>query len=357
VDYLDRPAPNWQSRVGLTVTTENKLDIKTRARLEIDTLHVRHEDGACGARMGVQQVVWGGADRLQVLDVIHPLDLRESYFGDWRTKRLPLAMLNLECDLTEQSLQMLLVPQTRFNRLPSPQGRFARPSVATQLAAQGTSIVQGDRPQEGKPSDWSGGAQWRTTFLEGDMTLNFYRGWQGDYRYRPQGSAHLEEAARFSMAGASYARPVGPLVVRLEGAHTRGLTGYVRGEANRLEPVPTRQNSYLLGVDYSAEPWFLSAQHFDRRQTAEQQLAMQSRQRITTLALRRSLMQDRLHLSAYAAFDHKHSATYGSLAVRYELHPQMLIKTTVEHFGGNSSSFGLFGKQSRWIVGVDYYWK
>jgi hypothetical protein len=357
VEYTGKLAPKWRTRTGLNLVTENKLDTQTFARLEVDTLYAHYEGETCGARIGVQQVVWGGADRLQVLDVIHPLDLRESYFGDWQRKRLPLAMLNLECDLAEQSLQLLLVPQSRFNRLPSNQGRFTQSGVGAKLAAQGVAVVQGDAPHAGNPSDWSGGVQWRTKAYEGDVTLNLFHGWQGEHLYRSDGAAYREEPARFNMVGASYTRPIGPLVFRVEGAHTRGIIGYVQDTVGRMEPVPTRQNSYLIGVDYSNEPWFFSAQLFDRKRTADQSLLGGTRQQMITLAVRHSLMQDRLHLTAYAARDTINSASYVSLTVRHEIRPQLLVSTSVERFSGNSESFGLFQKQSRIVVGFEYHWK
>jgi hypothetical protein len=124
-----------------------------------------------------------------------------------------------------------------------------------------------------------------------------------------------------------------------------------------MEPVPTRQNSYLIGVDYSNEPWFFSAQLFDRKRTADQSLLGGTRQQMITLAVRHSLMQDRLHLTAYAARDTINSASYVSLTVRHEIRPQLLVSTSVERFSGNSESFGLFQKQSRIVVGFEYHWK
>jgi len=83
--------------------------------------------------------------------------LRESYFGDWTNQRLPLAMLNTECVDAAQSLQVLLVPQTRFNRFPSPQECFAVPGVPDQLAAQGVPLQESAKPRAADPQDWSGG--------------------------------------------------------------------------------------------------------------------------------------------------------------------------------------------------------
>lgn len=357
LDAAGKPAPDWRTQARLSVVTERKLDRRPDSRIDVEALYAHYEGESCGTRIGVQQVVWGGADRLQVLDVVHPLDLRESYFGDWQRKRLPLAMVNVECGLGEQAIQLLLVPQIRFDRRPSALGRFALPGVASQLAARRATVVDGDKPSAGEPADWSGGAQWSGKAGEADVTLNAYRGWQGEQRYRPDGAVYRKEAARFNMIGASWTRPIGPLVVRLEGARSRGITGYAQGAGGRLEPLGTRQTSYLVGVDYSNEPWFFSAQAFDRKLEADRPLATPDRQRTMTLASRRSLLQDRLHLTAYVAWDRLESASYASMTARYEFDPQLLGTAAIERFHGSARSFGLLEDQSRLIVGLEYHFK
>lgn len=355
LDSSTRVTSSWRARAALSAVTERKLDAMSFNRLEADALYVQNDGESCGGRIGVQQVVWGGADRLQVLDVIHPLDLRESYFGDWQRKRLPLAMLNVECGIGDNAVQLLLVPQTRFNRTPSAAGRFATPSMANQLAAQNVTVLEADGPDPGRPSDWSGGVQWKTAVAGADVTLNAYRGWQGELRLRPEGRSYFSEPARFSMVGGSLARPVGPVVIRLEGAYSTGITAYVRGAAARPEPIDTDQTSYLLGVDYSSEPWFVSAQFFDRRLDSEKALMTPNRQQMVTLAVRRTLMQDRLHLTGYVAFDRVEAARYASAGARYEVAPRLLVSASVEHFSGSTKSFGLFAPDSRLMVGMEYH--
>ena len=68
-------------------------------------------------RIGKQQVVWGQADGLKVLDVINPQSYREFILDDFDDSRIPLTMLNIEIPLAdESSLQVLWIPDLTYNQ-------------------------------------------------------------------------------------------------------------------------------------------------------------------------------------------------------------------------------------------------
>lgn len=69
-------------------------------------------------RIGKQQVVWGQADGLKVLDVINPQSFREFILDDFDDSRIPLWMLNLEIPVAEDDmLQILWIPDTTYHEL------------------------------------------------------------------------------------------------------------------------------------------------------------------------------------------------------------------------------------------------
>jgi hypothetical protein len=72
--------------------------------------------------LGQQQVVWGKTDGIRVTDVVNPLDLRDTASTEFLDQRIPLWMANIEYYFTPDfSLQTLIIPEMRFNELPSPQ--------------------------------------------------------------------------------------------------------------------------------------------------------------------------------------------------------------------------------------------
>ena len=95
-------------------------------------------------RLGKQQVVWGQADGLRVLDQVNPLDFREFILGDFEDRRIPLWMLNLEYALNDGALELVWIPDQTYADLPdagalfeftSPKFIPAAPPLGTPIAS------------------------------------------------------------------------------------------------------------------------------------------------------------------------------------------------------------------------------
>jgi hypothetical protein len=68
-------------------------------------------------RLGKQQVVWGQADGLKILDVINPQSYREFILDDFDDSRIPLWMINAEIPIgDDDSLQLLWVVDQSYHR-------------------------------------------------------------------------------------------------------------------------------------------------------------------------------------------------------------------------------------------------
>ena len=67
-------------------------------------------------RAGKQQVVWGTADGVRILDMVNPLDYREWTLKSYHETRIPLWMFNFEGELMmDGHLQLLLIPDYQPN--------------------------------------------------------------------------------------------------------------------------------------------------------------------------------------------------------------------------------------------------
>ena len=103
---------------------------------EAGTIDLRevYWDGAGASsfwRLGKQQVVWGEADGLKLLDVINPQNFREFILDDFDDSRIPLWMVNVEYSLGDNSLvQMLWIPDTTTHDLAPAHSPFAFTSPA-----------------------------------------------------------------------------------------------------------------------------------------------------------------------------------------------------------------------------------
>ncbi|OHX13479.1 hypothetical protein BI347_08110 [Chromobacterium sphagni] len=349
--------PQWKLKSSLVASNENQLDVGTYHEQPVHELLLNYNGQACTVNAGMQQVVWGQADRLRVLDVINPMNLRESYFGSWEHKRLPLAMVNTECGIGDNALQLLLIPQTRFNEDPSPAGRFWTPGIAGLLANKGIPVQSTSLPSESRPADWNAGIQWSGRLQNIDYTLNAYHGWQPEKQLAPIPGPipqFQSQAARYTLWGGSLTAPVGPLVARAEATRASHVTVYGTNALGLPAPADATQNTGLLALDYQAEPWFFNVQYFAQDTSADLSPGISGRQRMLTFGIRRSFLQDRGKVSLYSAYDIEHPASYLSLETSYDLNQNLQASLTLENFDGSELSFGRFRREKRAFVGLKY---
>ncbi len=69
-------------------------------------------------RLGKQQVVWGTADGIKLLDIINPTDFREVNQNSPEDARIPIWMINAERDVGQSSNIQFIVSEVQENRIP-----------------------------------------------------------------------------------------------------------------------------------------------------------------------------------------------------------------------------------------------
>ena len=86
-----------------------------------DWLRELYMDTAVGdwdLRLGKQQVVWGTADGIKLLDIINPTDFREFSQNDMEDSRIPVWMANAERYIGDRGNVQLIVSQAEENKIP-----------------------------------------------------------------------------------------------------------------------------------------------------------------------------------------------------------------------------------------------
>lgn len=237
--------------------------------------------GRADLKLGLQQVVWGEADGLRVLDVINPLDYREFILEDFLDSRRPLWMARGDLPVGDGSLQLIWVPYFAPGRLPVGRDEFATglfgpgglaTSPGAGLSPPVIELVPTRRPGY-RPDSWQGGLRYRRTFGSWDLTANYFRGWEdlptpylGGSRSTPDSAPSILVSPRHErkeVLGGTATNSFGSLVVRLEAglnprvplpvSSVRHPDGFARGT----------RFSGVAGVDYSARPWlWISGQYF-----------------------------------------------------------------------------------------------
>ncbi|NQT00147.1 MAG: hypothetical protein HQ595_03600, partial [Candidatus Omnitrophica bacterium] len=129
-------------------------------------------------RAGKQQVVWGTADGVRILDMVNPLDYREWTLKSYSETRIPLWMLNIEGELMlDGHLQLLLIPDYAPNYYAPAGSPFTLRTV--DLGAQGVAAalsggvsVQSINQRPGKKLENTKiGLRWQNVIGGWDYTL------------------------------------------------------------------------------------------------------------------------------------------------------------------------------------------
>ncbi len=69
-------------------------------------------------RLGKQQVVWGTADGIKLLDIINPTDFSELNQNAFEDSRIPIWMINAESNVGERGNVQLIISQAETNKVP-----------------------------------------------------------------------------------------------------------------------------------------------------------------------------------------------------------------------------------------------
>lgn len=228
--------------------------------------------------IGKQQVVWGKADGLKVLDVVNPQSFREFILEDFDQSRIPLWMLNAEYSFYgwlggDWTLQLLWIPDRTYHALPK-QGAtyaFSSPRLVPQ-APPGVSAQVADpqRPDDGLIQDSDAGMR-LTGFVAGwDMSFNYF------YQYHNQPAFHqrfvpgptpvVEVTPRYHrthVIGGTFSRALGSWVVRGELGYFTDRFFLTESPTDTDGVAESAELSYVLGLDWSGlEDTFISAQIF-----------------------------------------------------------------------------------------------
>lgn len=242
-------------------------------------------------RLGRQQVVWGTADGVKILDAVNPTDMREFTLDNYADSRIPLWMVKLEYAPTVNgTFQFLAIPDFQANYI-SPVGApftfrasvLGQANVANWLAAPGAEVSFNE---DVKPDPWSDlsdstiGLRWLDVVGGFEYTLNFlygyylsganYSWWEPALMGPPipgVNTLNLQKRyERIYLYGASFTKaltkgPLSGLTIRGEFAYIQDVPTYYGTDGSVAGIVKLDNFNYVLGFDKSlVTNWFASLQ-------------------------------------------------------------------------------------------------
>ena len=241
-------------------------------------------------RLGRQQVVWGTADGVKILDAVNPTDMREFTLDDYADSRIPLWMVKLEYAPTVNgTFQCLFIPDFQANYIPPVGAPFTfRASVLGQQRIAEwpaePSFNEDVKPEPLKDlSDTTIGFRWLDVLGGFEYTLNFLYGYYlsgANYSWfeptptYPPGpipgvnTLNLQKRyERIYLYGASFTKaltkgPLSGLTIRGEFAYIQDVPTYYGTDGSVAGPPVKLDNfNYVLGFDKSlVTNWFASLQ-------------------------------------------------------------------------------------------------
>ena len=325
-----------------------------RSEVELRELYLQGQLGPASFTLGKQQVVWGQADGLKVLDVVNPQTFRNFILDDFETSRIPLWTINVEIPWRDVVAQLLLIPEPSYHDLPPPGSLFApRSPRLVPRAPPGLALSVRD---PARPGRW---------FRDGDAGLRlsaFLGGWDLALNYlyhiedSPVPSRRLDlrggvptlvvtpEYRRAHLIGGSASNAFGNLTLRIEAGAT---VGRFYASADPADADGTRrvdELGYVLGFDwYGFDETVLSLQLFHSVVLDDAPLVTRPRHDgFATLLVQRDFWHDALRCRATAIYSLRDRDSLLRLEIRYELRSDVEIWVGGDWFQGRR--VGLLGQ-------------
>ncbi len=341
-----------------------RMSVSDNADVELREAYLDLYAGEWFFRLGKQQVVWGQADGLRVLDQVNPLSYREFILGDFDERRIPLWMVNAERPVGDVTVQLLWVLDQTYDELPT-EGVFAftasqfRPQLPDDVTSVTLTAVE--RP-DGAFSDSNAGV--RVTGFSGgwDWSLNAlyaYRSSPVIYRERHgQGGYTLEPTySRSTLVGGSASNAFGSWTLRTEMGLQSKLPVLVNDPADTDGIVETPEVRGVVGLDYQVDAdTLLSGQLFVS--TLVDAVADARRDRTTETAsflLRREFMNDTVQVEGLLLHSIDRGDGLAQLSAKYRFSDAINLRAGIDFFYGDEEGlYGQFDKLDRVSVSVEY---
>lgn len=313
-------------------------------------------------RIGKQQVVWGEADGLRLLDIVNPQDFREFILDDFDDARIPLWMVNSQFNLSDSGvLQILWIPDTTVHNLAPAGSSFSLsspifvPNIAMSTNDTSSQIrLSGGEAPESFFGDSDMGIRY-SDFVDGwDYTLNYLYHYVDEpvtIRKASETDIVLEQDFhRSHLVGGSASKAFGNWTLRLE----------LAWESNRFhrtdsfEVINANQLGAIMGIDYQGlTDQFLSVQWFQNRIMGSNiELIENKRENIVTSLWQSNFLNETLVFE----WQHIHSIDHGDgvaqLSLNCNLSSELDVFIGADLFYGDKEDlFGQFEEQDHITFG------
>jgi hypothetical protein len=343
--------------------------------VEIREWYLDTEFAASFWRVGKQQVSWGQADGLKVLDVINPQSFSEFILDEFEDSRIPLWMFNGEIPMNDDSsLQILWIPDLTYHEFAETEKRFQITSLIFVPNIPEDTFVS--HFSKSKPS---------SNLSDSDLGIRyslFYQGWDLTFNYlyhyhdspvifrhfSEQGLAIESRYKRNNLLGTTASNVFGDFTLRMEVGyssdtyHLKQLTtaqlatDQLTTEGGILN---TPEIASVFGLDWQGlQDIFISIQWFQSHLFDDDQTLVRPRDNQVLSFLYKQTFQNEIWelnwLTLYGK-DQKDSSM--QIELSYLLEDNLKISVAVDLFSGNIDGFfGQFKQSDQLSLEIEWGW-
>lgn len=363
-DVFDELEPDQPEQNSIS-TLSRRLFVGDHADIELREFYVQNIIRDVYVTLGKQQVVWGKADGLRVLDVVNPFDFREFILDDFEDSRIPLWMANLEIPIRDATLQLLWIPDLTYHQLPEDGAAYEFVSNVPQPTPGIPTIVEDvDRPDNWiTDSDVGARLSW---FWKGwDLSLNYLYHYDDipvlyrQLQITPSGPRVVvsPEYERTHLLGGTFSNAFGDLTFRGEFGYSTDKY-YSTTDPTDLDGVhETDEFGYVLGFDwYGFSDTLLSVQFFQNILMDDATgLLRDEVENNASFLVRRDFWNDTLEVSNLLVHSLNNDDGFNRSKVKYAWRDDISLWAGVDVlYGTKEGLFGQFEENSRVLVGMEW---
>ncbi|RIL06320.1 MAG: hypothetical protein DCC71_07285 [Proteobacteria bacterium] len=366
-DAMDELEPGPPDQPEVAPYTR-RLGFGDRADAELRELYVQGEIGPAWLRVGKQQIVWGQADGLKVLDVVNPQEFHEFILPAFEDSRIPLWTVNTEIPIGDAQLQLLWIPDPTTHDVPPADGVFAfrAPRFVGPRPPRGidVEIEEPDRPDDAL-RDSDVGARLAGFWKGWDLSANAL--WHHDDVPIPFRTIDVASGAprvrvepgfeRSAVLGGTASSAFGNLTVRGEFAAQLDRWVPVDDLGDRDGVRRTSEFGWVVGLDWWGIPeTLLSVQLFQTWLTDHRPSMLRDRlDSDVTLLARRHFRNETLTLEAIWIHGLHDGDGLVRPRVEYAVHDDLQVWLGFDVFYGTRDGvFGEFDEADRVVVGFEW---
>lgn len=310
-----RPSQRHRNRYS------RQWQIDDRQTLELRELYLHWQPDWGSLRIGKQQIVWGEADGVKLLDLINPQSFSEFALPAFEESRIPLWSVDTEVWTPGGgSLQFIWQPDTTYNEFALGAAKYGF-DIGNQLAQA--------RPN--KRHDLA--ARYKTPVGRSEIGLYWARRSLDtpalDVR---SGVASID---RETLVGLSANRPIGGTVLRFEMLYSDGRPWL---DSSSLESFSASMLKALVGLDwFASDQWFLSAQFTETKVRSSRSRVRDPLERAVTAALVWNSAYQRLSVEALVVYEPDHGGGFARVTATYVMNEEIEIYAQGSTFAADNT--------------------